>query len=91
MGWSFIKSFGLLPGIRLNLSKSGPSLSFGIPGAKVSVDRTGRGRLNLGAGGARYRKAFRLPLASLFTAGRRAVRAQAQEIVNRALEIWRRS
>ena len=38
MGWSFRKSLRLLPGIRLNLSRSGPRLSVGVPGARASID-----------------------------------------------------
>lgn len=37
MGLRFRKSFRLLPGIKLNLSKSGPSLSVGGPGASVNI------------------------------------------------------
>ena len=31
----------LVPGLRLNVSKSGPSLSFGVRGAHVTVGRRG--------------------------------------------------
>ncbi len=43
MGWSLRKSFRLLPGLRVNLSKSGPRLSVGIPGVRVSIDMEGAG------------------------------------------------
>lgn len=56
MGWSFRKSLRILPGIRINLSKSGPRLSIGVPGARASVDLNGRARLYGGAGPLRYQK-----------------------------------
>ncbi|HVA65097.1 MAG TPA: DUF4236 domain-containing protein [Terriglobales bacterium] len=60
MGWTLRKSFKLLPGIRLNVSRSGPRVSFGIPGARASLDPRGRGRLYAGTGPLRYQKAVRL-------------------------------
>lgn len=56
MGWSFRKSFRVLPGIRINLSKSGPRLSIGIPGARASVDMRGKTRIYGEAGPLRYQK-----------------------------------
>jgi len=41
MGFRFFRRMQLLPGIGLNLSRSGPSLSFGARGAKVTVGRRG--------------------------------------------------
>jgi hypothetical protein len=41
MGFRFRRSFRLLPGIRLNLSKSGISASLGIRGAHVTVGSRG--------------------------------------------------
>ena len=41
MGFRFRRSFRLLPGIRLNLSKSGISASLGIRGAHVTVGPRG--------------------------------------------------
>ena len=38
MGWSLRKSFRILPGVKLNLSKRGPRLSVGVPGARASID-----------------------------------------------------
>jgi hypothetical protein len=63
MGWSFRKSLRLLPGIRINLSKSGPRLSVGVPGARASIDIHGKARIYGGKGPLRYQKA--LTLASL--------------------------
>lgn len=41
MGWYWRRSTKLLPGVRINWSKSGPSLSVGPRGAKVSVGKRG--------------------------------------------------
>jgi hypothetical protein len=56
MGWSFRKSFRLLPGIRLSLSKSGPRLSVGVPGARASINMQGKARIYGGKGPLRYQK-----------------------------------
>lgn len=37
MGWRFRKSIKILPGVRLNISRSGISTSVGIRGAHVTV------------------------------------------------------
>jgi hypothetical protein len=50
MSFRFSNRIRLLPGVRLNLSKSGVSASFGIPSASVTLG--GRGSyLNLGVPG----------------------------------------
>jgi hypothetical protein len=41
MGFRFRRSFRLLPGIRLNLSKGGISVSLGVRGASMTVGRRG--------------------------------------------------
>ncbi|MFQ5493789.1 MAG: DUF4236 domain-containing protein [Phycisphaerae bacterium] len=41
MGFRFFRRMKIAPGLTLNLSKSGPSLSFGPRGAKVTVGRRG--------------------------------------------------
>jgi hypothetical protein len=41
MGFRFRKSIKLLPGIRINLSKSGVSTSVGVPGATVNFSDKG--------------------------------------------------
>ncbi|WP_302805107.1 DUF4236 domain-containing protein [Cloacibacillus porcorum] len=41
MGLRFRKSVKLCPGVRLNLSKSGVSTSFGVTGARVNVGKNG--------------------------------------------------
>lgn len=56
MGWSFRKSFRVLPGIRLNLSKSGPRLSIGVPGARASIDVRGKTRIYGGKGPIRFQR-----------------------------------
>lgn len=58
MGWSFRKSFPLLPGVRLNLSKSGPRVSLGVPGARASIDLLGKARIYGGKGPLHYQKSF---------------------------------
>ncbi|HEX6608707.1 MAG TPA: DUF4236 domain-containing protein [Chloroflexia bacterium] len=42
MGWRFHKSVKIAPGVRLNLSKRGPGLSFGGRGMRYSVGPSGR-------------------------------------------------
>jgi hypothetical protein len=56
MGWSLRKSLKLLPGIKVNLSRSGPRLSIGIPGARASVGLDGKASIYGGKGPLRYRK-----------------------------------
>lgn len=56
MGWSFRKVLRLLPGIRVNLSKSGPRLSVGVPGARASIGLDGKVRIFGGKGPLRYQK-----------------------------------
>lgn len=60
MGWFFRKSLRLLPGIRVNLSKSGPRLSVGVPGARASIDMRGKARIYGGKGALRYQKAVQI-------------------------------
>jgi len=56
MGWFLRKSFRLLSGVKINLSKSGPRLSVGVPGARASIDMEGKTRLYGGVGPVRYQK-----------------------------------
>jgi hypothetical protein len=60
MGWFFRKSLRLLPGIRVNLSKSGPRLSVGVPGARASIGMDGKTRVYAGKGPLRYQKTLSL-------------------------------
>jgi Protein of unknown function (DUF4236) len=41
MGLRFFRRVTLAPGVRMNLSRSGPSLSFGVRGAHVTVGSRG--------------------------------------------------
>lgn len=50
MGFRFQKRIKILPGVRINLSKTGVSTSVGSPGATVNF-RKGRSKLTLGAPG----------------------------------------
>jgi len=65
MGWSFRKSLRLLPGIRINLSKSGPRLSVGVPGVRASIGVDGKARVYGGAGPIRYQKRITVPTPKL--------------------------
>jgi len=56
MGWSLRKSLQLLPGLRLNLSKSGPRLSIGMRDARANIGLDGKARITAGAGPLRYQK-----------------------------------
>jgi hypothetical protein len=60
MGWFFRESFRLLPGIRVNLSKSGPRLSAGVPGARASIDMRGKARIYGGKGPLRFQKTLNI-------------------------------
>ncbi len=60
MGWFFRKSFRLIPGFRVSLSKSGPRLSVGVPGARASVDMRGKARIYGGKGALRYQKSLQI-------------------------------
>jgi hypothetical protein len=41
VGFRFYRRFRIAPGLSVNLSRSGPSLSLGVRGAHVTVGRTG--------------------------------------------------
>lgn len=51
MGLNFRKSITLIKGVKLNLSKSGPSLSFGKSGLRQSINLKGQGRTTIGIPG----------------------------------------
>ena len=51
MGLRFRRSIKLLPGVRLNLSKSGIGVSAGASGLRVGVDSKGRGYTSAGIPG----------------------------------------
>lgn len=55
MGFRFRKSIKLLPGVRINLSKSGVSTSIGRPGATINVSDKGvRGTVGVPGTGVSY-------------------------------------
>ena len=58
MGLSFRKSVTILPGVKVNLSKSGVSLSTGVKGLHASINTKGqvRGTASLPGTGIRYTK-----------------------------------
>lgn len=56
MGFYFRKSLNILPGVRLNLSKSGPRLSVGTRGARVSLGPGQKPVAYGGIGPVRYRE-----------------------------------
>ena len=41
MGFRFRRSFGVLPGVRINMGRRGPSVSLGVRGAHMTVGPTG--------------------------------------------------
>lgn len=51
MGFRFQRSAKLLPGVRLNFSKSGIGASFGVKGARYSISPTGRRTASVGIPG----------------------------------------
>lgn len=51
MGLNFRKSITLLKGVKLNLSKGGPSISFGRSGLRQSINLKGQARTSLGIPG----------------------------------------
>ena len=51
MGLNFRKSISLGKGLKLNLSKSGPSVSFGKSGFRQSVNLKGQARTTVGIPG----------------------------------------
>jgi hypothetical protein len=68
MGFRFGRSLRLIPGVRLNFSKSGVSASFGVRGASVTVG--GRGtHLNLGIPGTGLSYRTRLDQPATFPRG----------------------
>lgn len=62
MGLCFRKSITIAPGVRVNLSKSGPSLSFGKKGIRETISATGKSTTTVGipGTGVYYKKSFDL-------------------------------
>lgn len=62
MGFRFRKVISVLPGVKVNLSKSGVSTSLGGHGATVNVGTSGRKMITLGIPGTGM--SYQLPLTS---------------------------
>lgn len=62
MGLCFRKSITIAPGVRVNLSKSGPSISFGKKGIRETISATGKSTTTVGlpGTGVYYKKSFDL-------------------------------
>lgn len=62
MGLCFRKSITIAPGVRVNLSKSGPSLSFGKSGFRETISATGKSTTTVGipGTGVYYKKSYDL-------------------------------
>lgn len=62
MGLSFRKSITILPGVKLNISKSGVGVSAGVPGLRASINSKGqlRGTAGIPGSGLRYTKSRKL-------------------------------
>lgn len=60
MGLNFRKSISLLPGVKLNLNKKSAGLSFGVKGARYSINTSGQRRATVGIPGTgiSYTKTF---------------------------------
>lgn len=57
MGWGFRKSINIIPGVKLNLSRSGPSISLGPKGMKYNISNRGsRVRCSIPGTGIYYTK-----------------------------------
>ena len=63
MGFRFQKRIRILPGVYLNLSKSGVSFSLGGHGATVNVGSDGRRRVTFGVPGTGM--SYQLPLSGM--------------------------
>ena len=62
MGLCFRKSITIAPGVRVNLSKSGPSISFGKKGIRETISATGKSTTTVGipGTGVYYKKSYDL-------------------------------
>jgi hypothetical protein len=70
MGLRFQRRIRLAPGLFLNVSKRGVSLSFGRPGATVNIGGKGGPRATVGLPGTGVSYTARLPSATSSTQGR---------------------
>ncbi len=62
MGLCFRKSITIAPGVKINLSKSGPSISFGKNGLRETISATGKSTTSVGipGTGVYYKKSYDL-------------------------------
>lgn len=62
MGLCFRKSISIAPGVKVNLSKSGPSISFGKKGIRETISATGKSTTTVGipGTGVYYKKSYDL-------------------------------
>ena len=56
MGFRFDRHVGILPGLRVNFSKSGISLTEGVSGAHITIGRTPRITLGIPGSGISWTK-----------------------------------
>lgn len=79
MGLCFRKSITILPGVKLNLSKSGVSCSFGTKGLRQTISSTGRSTTSVGipGTGVYYRKTA--SLSKLFKKGKNKVEEASKD------------
>ncbi len=66
MGLCFRKSITIAPGVKLNLSKSGPSVSFGKNGLRETISATGKSTTSIGIPGTGVYYKKQLSLKNLF-------------------------
>lgn len=78
MGFRFRRTISIIPGVRLNLSNSSPSLSIGPRGASITVGRRGT-YANLGLPGTGLSYRTRLDQAASNTGNAARVRAESKE------------
>jgi Protein of unknown function (DUF4236) len=71
MGFRFYKRVNLIPGLRMNLCRSGPSLSIGHRGAWFTIGPRGR-RVTVGGLGTDLYYTKKIPSATAPHAGHRA-------------------
>ncbi len=74
MSIRFRRSMKLMPGVRLNFSKSTVGLSFGVPGARYTINSKGRRTISAGIPGTG------LYATETLSSGRRSTRAKAEPV-----------
>ena len=79
MSIRFRKSMKLLPGVRLNFSKETVGLSFGVPGARYTINSKGRRTVSTGIPGTGLYNVETLSSGTRSSSGRRSAAADSQE------------